>query len=152
MNVTLCNCTSEANIIGKSITDIVTRSCTVKGDISHEAPVIILAYDGTNIEKINYMKIPALSRSYFITDIINLTGGRYEIRGRVDVLESFKNQILNMKCIIDKQENQNISNMYLNDGSFISSEKEFIYTKTFPDGFLDDGKYILITAGGIATS
>lgn len=151
MNVTLCNCTSEANIIGKSITDIVTRSCIVKGDISHETPVIILVYDGTNIEKINYMKIPALSRSYFITDIINLTGGRYEIRGRVDVLESFKNQILNMRCIIDKQESQNISNMYLNDGSFISSEKEFIYTKTFPDGFLDDGEYILITAGGIAS-
>ena len=41
--------------------------------------------------------------------------------------------------------------MYYNDGSFISSEKEFIYTKNFPTGFLDDGTFILITAGGIPT-
>lgn len=152
MNVTLCNCTSEANIIGKTITDITTRTCVIKGDISHESPVIILDYDGTNIGKINYLKIPEFNRNYFITDIINLTGGRYEIRAHVDVLESFKSQILAMKCIIDKQESDSISNMYLNDGSFVSSEKEFIYNKAFPYGFLDDGEYILITAGGIAAS
>lgn len=152
MNVTLCNCTSEANIIGKNISDIITRTCVIKGDISHENPVVILAYDSTNIEKINYMKIPAFGRNYFITDVINLTGGRYEIRGKVDVLESFKDQILALKCIIDKQESQQLSNMYLNDGSFISSEKEFIYNKAFPYGFLDEGEYILITAGGIAAS
>lgn len=150
MNVTLCNNASEVNILGKAVTDIVTKSCTIKGNISHEAPVIILDYDSSNIEKINYMKIPSFGRSYFITDIINLTGGKYEIHGKVDVLESFKNQILAMKCVLEKQEH--LSNMFYNDGSFISLEKEFIYTKNFPQGFNDTGTYILITAGGIAAS
>lgn len=152
MNVTLCNCMSETNIIGKTITDIVTRTCTIKGNISHENPVIILDYDALNIERINYMKIPVFGRYYFITDITNLAGGRYEVRGKVDVLESFKNQILNLNCIIDKQENDSKANMYYNDGSFVSQEKEFIYSKNFPSGFLDQGEFILITAGGIAAT
>ena len=42
--------------------------------------------------------------------------------------------------------------MYLNDGSFVSMEKEYITSKNFPQGFLDDGEFILITAGGIAAS
>lgn len=152
MQVTLCNNRSEANIINKTITDVVTKTCTIKGNISHETPVLLLQYDSTNIGSINYMKIPELGRCYFINELIDLTGGRYEIHGKVDVLESFKSQILGLSCIIDKTESNVLSNMYLNDGSFVSQEKEFIYNKPFSNGFIDDGQFILITAGGIAAS
>lgn len=151
MTINLYNNTSEPNEIGKSKTLIDTVTATIKHEISYENPTVILQYAGTVAHNINYMYISDFNRYYYITDIKNLTGSRYEITGRVDVLESFKNSILALNAVVDKQQNSVLSNMYYNDGSFVSSEKEFIYTKNFPQGFNDDGEFILITAGGIAT-
>ena len=148
MDVTLCNNASESNIINKTITDIKQVSCVVKGNLSVMDPILLLAYDGTVDPDINYMKIPDLNRCYFITDIINLTGGRFEIRGKVDVLESFKAGILGLSVIIDKQEGPSESNMYLDDGSYMVENKEFNNVINFPLGFNATGEYVLITAGG----
>lgn len=149
MTIDLCNNLSENNIINKTIevldSDI---SCVVKGNISIEAPVLILTYDSDMIDAANYVKISEFNRSYYISDIINLTGGRYEIRCKVDVLESFKDQILTLPVIIDKQQGTTLSNVYLDDGSFILENKEFNTVINFPSGFNDAGEYILITAGG----
>ena len=148
MTVDLCNNLSETNIINKNIIVVSDNvSCTVKGNISIETPILILAYD-SDVTGINYVVIPDFGRSYFITDIINLTGGRYEIRCKVDVLESFKSQILALPVIIDKQQNVSLANTYLDDGSFITENKEFNTVINFPSGFNDAGEYILITAGG----
>lgn len=150
MQVQLCNTTSERNIINKSITQVASVNAVIKGDISIETPTLIFNYNG-NAHNINYVQIPEFGRCYFITDIVDMTGGRYMIKCKSDVLESFKQSILSLKCVIEKTESNIMSNMYFNDGSFISSEKEFIYTKNFPDGFNENGEFILITAGGIAT-
>lgn len=147
MQVTLCNTPSERNIINKVIQDVVTVNATIKGELSVENPVLILDYTGDS-NNINYMKIAELNRTYFINDIIKLTGQRYEIHGRSDVLESFKDDILAMNCIINKQQGVTQSNMYLDDGSFITENKEFNTVINFPNGFNDAGEYILITAGG----
>lgn len=149
MNVTLCNNKSELNIINKSITTVKTiNDAVIKGDISHEAPILLLTFDADTASQINYMKIPEFNRSYFITDIINLTGNRYEVRGRVDVLESFKNSILGLSAVIDKQSGMSVGNLYLDDGSFVSENKEFNTVINFSGGFNASGEYILITAGG----
>lgn len=148
MDVKLCKCFDEVNIINKNITELVTRTCSVKGELSVEAPVLLLAYDATNIHEVNYLKIPELNRCYFVTDIVNLTGGRYEIKAKVDVLESFKASILALSVIIDKQQQAGNVNMYLDDGSFITENKEFNTVINFPTGFNANGEYILITAGG----
>ena len=150
MNIKLCQNLSENNIINKSITEVATVSAVIKGALSIETPTLILTYNAS-LQDINYLKIPELHRSYYITDVIDLTGGRYQIQAKSDVLESFKAAILGLSCIVDKQENDVLANKYLNDGSFVSSEKEFIYTKSFTNGFLDDGTFVLITAGGIPT-
>ena len=149
MDIKLCNNASETNIINKRITTVHTVSgAVIKGNISYETPVIVLAYAGAVANNINYMKIPELNRCYYITDIINLTGGRYEIHGQVDVLESFKTQILGLQCIVDKQSQISNVNKYLDDGSYITENKEFNTVINFPGGFNDDGQYILVTAGG----
>lgn len=148
MTVNLCNTPDEQNVIGKARTVIDTVSCTIKGNISYENPILLLSYDGAVADNINYMEIPELNRCYFITDIINLTGGRYEIHGKVDVLESFKDAVLALAAIVDKVNDQNTGNLFLDDGSFIVENKEFNTVLNFPDGFNDEGEYILITAGG----
>lgn len=147
MQVTLCNTPSERNIINKVIDDVITVSAVIKGELSVENPVLILDYTGDS-NTINYMRIPELNRTYFINEIIKLSGQRYEIHGKSDVLESFKEAILGMNCIINKQQSPMLSNMYLDDGSFVLENKEFNSVINFPNGFNDDGEYILITAGG----
>ena len=148
MDVRLINTPDEQNVIGKAKTLIDTAQCTIKGNISYENPILLLAYDGNVSEQINYMEIPELNRCYFITDLINLTGGRYEVHGKVDVLESFKDAVLGLSAIVDKVNDQNTGNLFLDDGSFIAENKEFNTVLNFPDGFNDEGEYILITAGG----
>lgn len=147
MQVILCNTPSERNIINKVIRDVRPANAVIKGELSIENPVLILDYTGDS-NNINYMRIPELNRTYFINEIIKLTGHRYEIHGKSDVLESFKNDILNMNCIINKQQSVLQSNMYLDDGSFVLENKEFNTVINFPNGFNDAGEYILITAGG----
>ena len=147
MQVTLCNTPSERNIINKVIQNVATVNAVIKGELSIETPVLILDYDG-NANNINYMSIPELHRTYFINDIIKLTGHRYEIHGKSDVLESFKSAILGMNCIINKQQSPMLSNMYFDDGSFVLENKEFNSVINFPNGFNNNGEYILITAGG----
>ena len=148
MDVKLYNTNDEQNVIGKQKTLIDTASCVIKGSISYENPVLLLAYDGNVADSINYMEIPELNRFYFITDMLNLTGGRYEIHAKVDVLESFKAAIKALSVIVDKVNDQNTGNLFLDDGSFITENKEFSTVLNFPDGFNDEGEYILITAGG----
>lgn len=147
MQITLCNTSSERNIINKVIQDVISVNAVIKGELSVENPVLILDYTGDS-NNVNYMKIPELQRTYFINEIIKLTGHRYEIHGKSDVLESFKNGILGMNCIIDKQQGTDKSNLYLDDGSFVVENKEFNSVINFPNGFNDTGEYILITAGG----
>lgn len=148
MDINLYNTPDEQNVIGKVKTLIDTASCTIKGNISYENPVLLLAYDGDVVDQINYIEIPELNRCYFITDLINLTGGRYEVHGKVDVLESFKESLAALSVIVDKVFDQNTGNLFLDDGSFVTENKEFNTVLNYPSGFNDEGEYILITAGG----
>lgn len=151
MNIKLCSSVSEIVAINKDVSIIDDVSATIKGALSVENPVLILQYKSDIQSKVNYVYIPEYNRYYFVTDIINLTGGRYEIHCKVDVLMSFKDYILNLSCIVDKQSSKDNANMYLDDGSFVVQSKEFVDTINFPRGFNDNGEFILITAGGGVT-
>lgn len=151
MNIKLCSSISEIVAINKDISIIDDVSATIKGALSVENPVLILQYKSDIQPNVNYVYIQEYNRYYFVTDIINLTGGRYEIHCKVDVLMSFKDYILNLSCIVDKQSSKDNANMYLDDGSFVVQSKEFVNTINFPRGFNDNGEFILITAGGGVT-
>ncbi len=146
MDIQLCVNSSENNTIGKKVSVIDTVSCSVKDTMSFEKPIILLQYSG-NMGNVNYVYIPKFSRYYFVTDVIPMTGGRYELHCNVDVLESYKNQILNLTCIIDKQEYLHNANMYL-DSDFVTLASAFNSAINFPNGFNDNGEFILICAGG----
>lgn len=148
MNIKLCNNSDENFVINKYVKVLDTVTATIKGALSIESPVFILEYNSDIKSNINYVVIDELNRCYFITDIIHLTGCRYEVHCKVDVLESFKNNILGLSCIIDKQNSISNSNMYYDDGSFVLLNKENNSVINFPNGFNEQGEFILITAGG----
>ena len=53
-----------------------------------------------------------------------------------------------MPAIIDKQQNEGHSNLYLNDGSYVIDSRSYNTILNFSGGFNNGGKFILITAGG----
>lgn len=151
MTIDILQTSSANNVINKNAVSVKNGvSCNVKEPISIINPVVVLSFDVETL-KANYAYIPDYKRYYYINDIIPLTGGRIELHLSVDVLYSFKDDILNSAAIIDKQQNVRDSNVYLNDGSYVTQEKEFHSVINYPNGFLDDGEYILITCGGAST-
>ena len=147
MEVILYKNSSENNVIGKSLAQIKSVECNLKNDVSIINPTLVLNYTA-NIFESNYCFIPKFNRYYFIKEIVPITADRCIVKCRVDVLESFKNSILNLDCIVDKQENEIASNKYINDGSFVTRSKQFNRMIEFPNGFNEKGSYILICAGG----
>ena len=125
------------------LSEIYSTTITIKDVCSMTDPIVILDSD-TNLLSCNYMKLGAY---YYYITIEALPGGsRYRIVGKRDALTSFKNDILMLDCIIDKQQYE--QNMYINDGSFIVEEREAVQVVNFSYGFNDSGSFILIAAGG----
>ena len=147
MEVILYKNSSENNVIGKSLAQIKRVECNLKNDVSVINPILVLNYTA-NILNSNYCFIPKFNRYYFIDEIVPITADRCIVKCRVDVLESFKDNILNLDCIVDKQEKEIASNKYINDGSFVTTSKQFNRMIEFPNGFNEKGSYILICAGG----
>ena len=147
MEVILYRNSSENNVIGKSLAQIKSVECNLKNDVSVINPTFILYYTD-NILQSNYCFIPKFNRYYFIDEIVPITGDRCIVKCRVDVLESFKEDIKSLTVILDKSQSIYKSNKYLDDGSFIVENKDFNTIYNFPNGFNDEGTFILICAGG----
>ena len=145
MEVILYKNSSENNVIGKSLAQIKSVECNLKNDVSVINPTLVLSYTDPILDS-NYCFIPKFNRYYFIDEIIPITADRSIIRCKVDVLESFKNDIKSLTAIINKQET--ISDKFIDDGSWIVENKDFLQSYNFSNGFNDSGEFILITAGG----
>lgn len=147
MNLQLIRNGSERNIINKTLTTIGTETAIMKQDSSIIHPIFIMAYSPTYIQNINYAYCEETKRYYFVDGIESMTGGRVLLRCTVDVLETYKKQILAQTAIIDKAQGNALANKYINDNSLVVSEQTFNRIKNFPSGFNQNGEFILITAG-----
>ena len=147
MEVILYKNSSENNVIGKSLAQVKSVECNLKNDVSVINPTLVLNYTA-NILNSNYCFIPKFNRYYFIDEIVPITADRCIVKCRVDVLESFKDDIKSLTVILDKAQSIYKSNKYLDDGSFIVENKDFNTIHNFPNGFNEEGTFILICAGG----
>lgn len=146
MKVEIYKNLSENSVIGKIKTLIYSTECDIKGESSIINPVLILKYNEKIFES-NYIYIPTWKRYYFIDDVRVMTGGRVEVSLSVDVLESFKDSILELNVILGDTEKTGRNN-YLPSESFVVNCKHKTDIVNFSSGLLDNGEYILITAGG----
>lgn len=134
---------SPVEKIGKSLTTHATWQGTLREDCSIQNPVI-LVQSSDLVSLVNYCTIPSFGRSYFIRDIVNLRNNMCEIHCKVDVLESFKTQILANTGIIFRQ--QNNYSLYLDDGSLKTYQNPIVNTVNFPGGF-SGSEFVLTIAG-----
>ena len=137
---------SEKNKIGKSKSNKLTLSGNLHDECSITSPSILV--ESTSLVDYNYCYIPEFKRYYFISDIVSVRNNLWRVSLKCDVLESFKSDILNSSCIVNKQQNQSYSNN-IDDGSYINRVDSFIEIANYQNGFNSDGEFILLTAGAI---
>ena len=146
MNITFYKNSSEKEKIGKSLSSGLTLSGNLRDECSITSPNILV--EATSLVDYNYCYIPEFKRYYFISDITSVRNNLWRVSLKCDVLESFKSDILNSSCIVNKQQNQSYSNN-IDDGSYINRVDNFIEIANYQNGFNADGEFILLTAGAI---
>lgn len=148
MLITLKISNSENNrMIKNFIGDSKPYEFIFKNESSLFNPSITIATND-DITKYNYGEISEFNRKYFISEITLVRNGLYKIDLNEDVLSTYSAELSNISCIVEKQENRDPSNLYKNDGSFVTLNKEYNTILNFPNGLIEQGEFILITAGG----
>lgn len=136
---------SDDRQINKVLVGGTTFEGVPRGDLDIMAPVI--RFDSSDILRFNYCYIPELQRYYSVKSINAYREGLYDVTLEVDVLMSFRNDIVNLNVVVDKQSLIPNGNEYIDDGSFVTENVMFQRVYNFPNGFNNTGEYILITAG-----
>lgn len=135
---------SDDDSIGKNIEYSSTLTGTLKEPCSLENPSITIEHSG--VLNANYCYIAEFGRFYFISNQTILSNSRVLVEMSVDVLESFKNEILNLQVIIENSSTNN--EKYLSSSLWVAKQKTFTDIINFPYGLNNTGEFILITAGG----
>lgn len=145
MNITLCVNNSEKNKLGKSLSNLNVFSGSLKDETSVINPVVMMELE--NPTGFNYAYIPEFGRYYFIDDMVSVRTGLWKISMKVDVLESFKNDIRETPVILSDSADTG-KELYLSGRVWKSKVKELTDIVNFSSGLSDNGHFILITAGG----
>lgn len=145
--IVLQNNTSAKNVVNKTLAAVLSLSGELKEDCDLSNPKIVI--QSQTVPDFNYFTIDAFKRSYYKTALVNIAADLWEISGRVDVLNSFKNYLGNQKAILlDTRETG--GNAYILNDVYMTTVKTKTDIMAFPSGLLDNGEFILVTAGGLA--
>lgn len=146
MNIVFYKNNSDINKLNKSLSPVLNVQGHLKEGCSIIHPVIKLKYNASIVNGSNYAAIPAFGRYYFISGSPIIEGDTMTITLSVDVLMSFKNDILNADVIAKRSSNR--YNRYLRDDYIIPVQNYTYKTSRFQRSFTpESGKYIL-TVGG----
>ena len=91
---------SPDNAINKSLSGGTTINIFLKKDVDVSSPEIILkTVSGIDFGAFNYAEIPAIGRKYFIRSIDRLNNDVFRFNLECDVIETYKDEILNSNCL-----------------------------------------------------
>lgn len=142
MQVQLLKNTKNTKSFSRQFSSQLNIECVLKEGSDCLNPEILL--ETTNPIDFNMMYIPDFKRYYFI-GVENVSNNLWKIYTKgIDTLWTYKNQILGLNAIIDKQEN--IHNDLIDDGSYVRQVNSFKEVLTYSNGFNESENYILITA------
>lgn len=146
---------SEKNVIGKTWnteadpTTGALAPLVIEGSLIYEQSISSPKFTVKgDISGYNYCYIPAFNRFYYIKDKQINGADIMTIPLEVDVLQSFKDEILACNCILERQ--RTITNKYFNDSTWWTQQNSSIVPKEMTTNGFDrsDNCYILTVAGG----
>lgn len=136
---------SDPRCINKTLIEGEIFEGQMRDEVNIMNPVVM--FDSDEILKYNYAYIPEFQR-YYSVDTVNIyRTGLYEVSLTVDVLMSFRRDILNCVAVVDKQSMPENGDEYIDDGSLVTDNIMFTEVLEFDEGFNDSVEYILIVAG-----
>ena len=102
MTIQLYNTSSDQRCIHKTLSGVGSSiTCKLKDECTVEEPSFKMAYNA-NYLTANYLKVTDWNRYYYITDRNIINGNEIIINCHMDVLMSFKNQILDSNIIAER--------------------------------------------------
>ena len=147
MTITLYKISNDSKDMKKTVdatTKITDLTAKIKEDTTVEKPILEITYNAQYIDA-NYIYVDDWKRYYFITNR-KVGAQRIYLECEVDVLFSFKDGILDLTCVVARQENN--SQLYLPDGMFRALTKRIVSTPYKFDTKFDKGQSIVLTTGG----
>ena len=147
MEIKLYKTSSPRKKLVKDLTDGITLVGTLRAQSSVMSPTFTV--QDIAVVGYNYCYIPDFGRWYYINGIDALRSNLYELSLGIDVLMTYAAEIRKNYAIIDKVENFGVAYNYINDGSWVNTNRMKQSIINFPTGFNDNGEFILITAGGM---
>ena len=149
MNITLYKTKSANNVINKKLESEknLGNKCMLADNTSVTSPTVIIG-GITSLDIIsdyNYAYIPQCHRYYYINDIIVLSGGRVKLLLSVDVLMSFKTDILNSTQLVTRQKNK--GKMYLANADWAVDGRTYLRSQYFSEDHFSprNDSFVLIT-------
>ena len=138
----------DSRKVDKKLTAVKTYSnANIVGDMSIHTPTISLQLDSfTDVINFNYIQIPELRRYYYVEETTIKEDGYVQIKCRVDVLKSFKNDILESTQYIDRQQNK--CTYQLPDDMYNIKSNRNLTIKNFGNVIIEpNANFILQTSG-----
>lgn len=145
MEIQLMYNLSDARCINKRLVDPASYQGQMRDEVSIMNPVILIEME--SIPRYNYAYIPELERYYMVDDITVYREGLIYVTLSVDVLMSFKRDILSSIAVVDKQSMRENGDEYIDDGSLVTDNLMFTTITEYSAGFNDSVEYVLIVAG-----
>lgn len=117
MELKLYKTTDDDNVIGKELEFFKSININLKDNVNVTNPDLKLRLNVDDVKNFNYAEIDLLNRKYFVRDIQNLNNDVWLVRLECDVLETYKDDILNSKANVTR-------NIEVGDYQDISQEFE----------------------------
>lgn len=143
MDIKLLKCRDEDNAFPKRLYEGITVSGTLKGECDLLAPIITFGGSNafSNLKYFNYAYIPDYERYYFISELNLVANGLIECSMVVDVLESWKDKILQLECVVARNEFEK-DPYIIDDLVIMTPTKNELYVspneERFPDFVVND--------------
>ena len=147
---------TESNTVNKSgyLTDVGSLEGTFREGCSVTSPSI--TFYSISAPAFNYVYISKFSRYYYVTATTNISNNLWRADLKCDVLMSYKNEILNLYCVIARQENAYNDNLI--DDKLLQENGETVTYETInntvlnaqdtdPEAFTSRN-YVLVAVGG----
>lgn len=147
MVIKLYKTSSPRKKLVKDLTDGITLVGTLRAQSSLMSPTFTV--QDISVVGYNYCYIPDFGRWYYINGIDALRANLYELSLGIDVLMTYAAEIRQNYAIVDKVESLGAAYNYINDGSWVNTNRMKQSIINFATGFNDTGEFILITAGGM---
>lgn len=146
MIVTLGHTSDERRVVGKSFTTFATYEGALRGECSMTAPTIRI--QSAEPPRGNYAHIPAFARYYYISDVVSIRNGVWDVSMTCDVLTTYADAIRDAVAVVEATEETGMET-YLPGDAWVATAKAKTDIVPFPNGLLGSGEYILITSGGV---